>query len=126
MQEPRRRKGVEGGDHRVDGGIAGGSGFECSEAGRSGERREESGGAEQADRLGGRERVGARRKRGQGRGLFLLEGGCGADDTEQRALLESAGVDERVEQDRIELGECVGVCTFSGDRVMAPLFRRSA
>ena len=69
MQEPRRRKGVEG----------------------------------------GRERIGARRKRGQGRGLFLLEGGCGADDTEQRALLESAGVDEYVEQDRIELGEGVGV-----------------
>ena len=109
MQEPRRRKGVEGGDHRVDGDVTGGAGFECGEAGRRGERRDECGGAEQADPLGERERIGARRKRGQGRGLFRLEGGCGADDTEQRALLESAGLDEHVEQDRIELGESVGV-----------------
>ena len=52
------------------------------------ERRADGGGAEQADRLGGLERVGARRKRGQGRGVFRLEGGGGADDAEQCALLE--------------------------------------
>ena len=72
-EEPRGRK---GGDHRVDGDVAGGAGFEGGEAGRSGERRDEGGGAEQADRLGGRERVGARRQRGQGRGVFRLEGGA--------------------------------------------------
>ena len=108
-EEPRDRKGVEGGDHRVDGGIAGGSGFECSEAGRSGERREESGGAEQADRLGGRERVGARRKRGQGRGVFRLEGGDGGDDAEQRTLLERSGVDEHIEGEIVDQGEGVRV-----------------
>ena len=43
-----------------------------------------------------------------GRGVFRLEGGDGADDAEQRALLERAGVDERVELERIELGEGVG------------------
>ena len=100
-EEPRDRKGVEDGDHRVDGDVAG---FECSEAGRSGERRAAGGGAEQADRLGGRERVGARRKRGQGRGVFRLEGGGGEDDVEQRALLERARVDEQVERERVELG----------------------
>ena len=42
-----------------------GAGFEGGEAGRTGERRAEGGGAEQADRLGGREQVGARRKWGR-------------------------------------------------------------
>ena len=93
--DARGRKGVEGGDHRVDGDVAGGAGFECGEAGRSGERRDEGGGAEQADRLGGRERVGARRKRGQGRGVFRLEGGA-VRTVRSSALLERAGVDEQV------------------------------
>ena len=61
-EEPRGRK---GGDHRVDGDVAGGAGFEGGEAGRRGEQRDEGGGAEQADRLGGREQVGARRKWGR-------------------------------------------------------------
>ena len=93
--DARGRKGVEGGDHRVDGDVAGGAaegvggaGFEGGEAGRAVERRAEGGGAEQADPIGGREQVRARRKRGQGRGVFRLEGGGGADDAEQCALLE--------------------------------------
>ena len=81
--DARGRKGVEGGGHRVDGDVAGGAaegvggaGFEGSEAGRAGERRAEGGGAEQADPIGGRERVGARRKRGQVRTYFGWRAGA--------------------------------------------------
>ena len=60
--------------------VTGGDRFECSEAGRSGERRAAS-------------------------GVFRLECGNGGEDEEQRALLERAGVDEQVKWERIELGE---------------------
>ena len=75
-EEPQGRKGVEGGDHRVNGDVAGGAGFEGGEAGRAGERRDEGGGAEQADPIGGREQVRARRKRGQVRAYFGWRAGA--------------------------------------------------
>ena len=77
-KSPKRSEqcGVEESAAVREGEVDGGAGFECSEAGRAGERRDEGGGAEQADRLGGRERVGARRKRGQGRSVFRLGAGA--------------------------------------------------